>query len=138
MQVQPYLFFEGRCEEAIQFYRQALGAETEAVMRYQDSPQPCPEGMIPPGSEHKVMHAALRIGATTVMMSDGRCSGSPDFRGIALTLDAADDAEAKRLFNGLSDGGQVTMPLGRTFFAASFGMVTDRFGVPWMVIHHPA
>ena len=134
MQVQPYLFFDGRCEEALTFYRNVLGAEIGMMMRWKDSPEPCPEGTIPPGSENKVMHAALQIGGTTVMASDGRCGGAPNFQGFSLSLDAADDVEAKRLFDALSDGGQVQMPLGKTFFASSFGMVADRFGVSWMVI----
>jgi PhnB protein len=134
MQVQPYLFFDGRCEEAIEFYRKALGAEVGMLMRFKDSPEPCPEGMVPPGAENKVMHAVLRVGDTTVMASDGRCTGAPQFQGFSLSLDAKDDVDAKRLFDALSDGGQVQMPLGETFFASSFGMVADKFGVPWMVI----
>lgn len=134
MQVQPYLFFDGRCEEAIEFYRKALGAEVGMLMRFKDSPEPCPEGMVPPGAENKVMHAALRVGDTTVMASDGRCTGAPQFQGFSLSLDAKDDVDAKRLFDALSDGGQVQMPLGETFFASSFGVVADKFGVPWMVI----
>jgi PhnB protein len=134
MQVQPYLFFDGRCEEALDFYRKALGAQVGMMMRWKDSPEPCPEGTIPPGSENKVMHASVQIGGTTVMASDGRCGGAPTFQGFSLSLDAASDAEAKRLFDALSDGGQVQMPLGKTFFASSFGMVADKFGVPWMVI----
>ena len=134
MQVQPYLFFDGRCEEAIEFYRKALGAEVGMLMRFTDSPDPCPEGMVPPGAENKVMHAALRIGSTTVMASDGRCTGKPNFQGFGLSVDAANDAEAKRLFDALSDGGQVQMPLGETFFASQFGMIADKFGVLWMVI----
>jgi PhnB protein len=134
MQVQPYLFFDGRCEEAIEFYRKALGAEVGMLMRFKDSPEPCPEGMVPPGAENKVMHAALRVGDTTVMASDGRCTGAPQFQGFSLSLDAKDNVDAKRLFDALSDGGQVQMPLGETFFASSFGMVADKFGVPWMVI----
>ncbi len=134
MHVQPYLFFDGRCEEAIAFYRTALGAEVEMLMRFKDSPEPPPEGMLPPGSADKVMHAALKIGDTTVMASDGRCGGAPSFQGVSLTLDAADDAQARQLFDALSDGGQVQMPLTNTFFASSFGMVADRFGVSWMII----
>jgi PhnB protein len=134
MQVQPYLFFDGRCEEALDFYRKALGAQVGMMMRWKDSPEPCPEGTIPPGSENKVMHASVQIGGTTVMASDGRCGGAPTFQGFSLSLDAASDAEAKRLFDALSDGGQVQMPLGKTFFASSFGLVADKFGVPWMVI----
>jgi PhnB protein len=134
MQVQPYLFFDGRCEEAIEFYRKAIGAEVAMLMRWKDSPEP-PEGTIPPGNENKVMHASLRIGEATVMATDGRCTGAPAFQGFALSLDAKSDAEARRLFDALADGGQVQMPLGETFFASSFGMVADRFGVGWMVIH---
>jgi len=134
MQVQPYLFFDGRCEEAIEFYRKAVGADVGMLMRYKDSPEPCAEGMVPPGSENKVMHAAMQIGGTTVMASDGRCTGAAKFQGFSLSLEAANDAEARRLFDALGDGGQVQMPLGKTFFASSFGMVADRFGVSWMVI----
>lgn len=135
MQVQPYLFFDGRCEEAIEFYRQAIGAEVGMLMRFKDAPpDACPEGAMPAGVENKVMHAALKIGGTTVMASDGRNTGNPNFQGFALSLDAANDAEAKRLFDALSDGGEVRMPLDKTFFASSFGMVADKFGVGWMVI----
>jgi PhnB protein len=134
MQVQPYLFFDGRAEEAIEFYRKTLGAEVQMLMRFKDSPEPSPEGMVPPGAENKVMHASLRIGDTMVMASDGHCAGKPSFQGFGLTLEVASDAEAKRLFEALGDGGKVQMPLGKTFFASSFGMVFDRFGVMWMVI----
>ncbi|MCW5745500.1 MAG: VOC family protein [Alphaproteobacteria bacterium] len=134
MPVQPYLFFEGRCEEAIEFYRAALGAEVSMLLRYKDSPDPLPPGMIPAGGETKVMHASFRIGDTEVMASDGRCSGKPAFQGFALSVSAANEAEADRLFAGLSEGGQVQMPLGKTFFSPRFGMVADRFGVSWMVI----
>lgn len=134
MQVQPYLFFDGRCEEAIGFYCQALGAEVTMLMRFKDSPEPQQPGMVPPGAEDKVMHASLRIGDTAVMASDGRCLGQPAFQGFALSLTAADDAEAERLFAALADGGQVQMPLSKTFFSSRFGMVADRFGVGWMVI----
>jgi PhnB protein len=134
MQVQPYLFFEGRAEEAIEYYRKALGAEVQTLLRFKDSPEPHPPGMVPPGAENKVMHANFRIGDTQVMASDGRCGGKANFQGFALTLDARDGAEAERLFKALADGGQVQMPLAKTFFASHFGMVTDRFGVTWMVI----
>jgi PhnB protein len=134
MQIQPYLFFEGRCEEAIELYRKALGAEVEMLMRIKDSPEPTPPGMHPPGSENKVMHASLRIGGARVMASDGRCSGKPAFQGFSLSLDAKDEAEAKRWFAALSAGGEVRMPLGKTFFSPCFGMLADRFGVPWMII----
>jgi PhnB protein len=134
MLVQPYLFFEGRCEEALDFYRRTLGAEVDMLMRYKDSPDPCPEGMIPPGAGDKVMHASFRIGESTLMASDGRCSGQPAFQGFSQSLTVADEAEADRVFAALGDGGVVVMPLGKTFFSPRFGMVADRFGVSWMVI----
>ena len=134
MPIEPYLFFNGRCEEAIEFYRKALGAEVVGLMRNKESPEPPPPGMLPPGSENKVMHANLRIRGATLMASDGRCSGATSFEGFSLSLAAKDDADAERLFAALSEGGQVQMPLSKTFFATRFGMVADRFGVPWMVI----
>jgi PhnB protein len=137
MQVQPYLFFEGRCEEAIEFYRKALGAEVTMLLRFKDSPEPHQPGMIPPGAENKVMHANLRIGDSTVLASDGHCAGQPNFQGFFLSLTARNDAEAQRLFAALADGGQVRMPLGKTFFSSSFGMVADRFGVGWMIYVAP-
>jgi PhnB protein len=133
MQVQAYLFFDGRCEEAVEFYRGALGAEVEMLLRYKDSPEPPPPGMVPPGSENRVMHASLRIGETTVMASDGECQGRPSFQGFSLSLALTDVAQADRYFNALADGGQVQMPLAETFWSPRFGMVTDRFGVSWMV-----
>jgi PhnB protein len=133
MQVQPYLFFDGRCEEAIAFYQRALGAKVEMLMRFRENPDPQP-GMCPPGSEDKVMHASLRIGEAVVMVSDGLAAGKPDFKGFSLSLDAKDEPEADRLFGALAQGGQVRMPLGKTFFSPRFGMLTDRFGVGWMVI----
>jgi PhnB protein len=137
MQVQPYLFFDGRCEDAIDFYRSTLGAEVEMLMRFRDSPDPPPPGMIPPGGENKVMHAALRIGDATVLASDGRCLGKPSFQGFALSLTVSSEAEANRMFASLADGGQVQMPLAKTFFSSRFGMVADRFGVSWMVYVAP-
>lgn len=134
MQIQPYLFFDGRCEEAIEFYRQALGAEVTMLMRFKDSPEPSQPGMMPPGCEEKVMHASLRIGDATVLASDGRCLGQPSFQGFALSITAPDDAQAERLFAALGEGGQVQMPMSKTFFSSHFGMVADRFGVGWMVI----
>ena len=134
MKVEPYLFFDGRCEEAIEFYRKALGVEVQMLMRYKDSPEPAQPGMVPPGAENKIMHATLRIGDTTVMASDGHCTGKPKFDGFALSITAASEAEAERVFKALGDGGKVQMPLTKTFFSPSFGMLADRFGVPWMVI----
>jgi PhnB protein len=132
VQVQPYLFFDGRCEEAIEFYRGALGAKVEMLMRFKESPEP---EHLPPGADpDKVMHCCLRIGEASVMASDGMCQGQASFQGFALTLTAADEAEADRLFGALAEGGQVKMPLGKTFFSPRFGMVADRFGVSWMII----
>jgi len=134
MHIQPYLTFDGRCEEAVDFYRKVLGAEVSMLMRFKDSPEPPAPGMVPAGAENKVMHASFRIGDTTVMASDGRCLGKPTFQGFSLSLTVADDATAERVFAALRDGGQVQMPLAKTFFSSRFGMVADRFGVSWMII----
>jgi PhnB protein len=134
MQVQPYLFFDGRTEEAIEFYRSKLGAKVEMLMRFKDSPEPAQPGMVPPGAENKVMHSCFRIGDTAVMASDGRCTGKPSFQGFSLSITVSNEAEAERLFAALGDGGQVQMPLAKTFFSPRFGMVADRFGVSWMVV----
>ena len=133
-QVQPYLFFDGRCEEAIEFYKSALGAKVDMMMRFKDSPEPVPAGMCAPGSDDKVMHAALRIGDTVVMASDGMAGGKPEFKGFSLSVNAANEAEANKMFGALGKGGKVVMPLGKTFYSPRFGMVTDKFGVGWMVI----
>jgi PhnB protein len=133
MHIESYLFFNGRCEEAIEFYKRALGAEVLMLMRNKDSPEPPPPGTMPPGSENKVMHATLRIGTSNLMLSDGYCDGKPAFTGFSLSLDAATEAEAERLFGALSDGGTVQVPLAKTFWSPKFGMLTDRFGVGWMV-----
>jgi PhnB protein len=130
MLVQPYLMFDGRCEEALEFYRRAIGAEVTTLLRWKDSPDP---RMKMPGAEDKVMHSQLRIGDTTIMASDGQCQGKPDFHGFSLSVTAADVAEADRLFAALGEGGQVQMPLSETFFSPRFGMLADRFGVPWMI-----
>jgi PhnB protein len=134
MQVQPYLFFDGRCEEAVEFYKSKLGAKVEMLMRFKDSPEPAQPGMVPPGAENKVMHSCFRIGDTAVMASDGRCMGKPSFQGFSLSLTAPNEAEAERLFATLGEGGQVQMPMAKTFFSPRFGMVADRFGVSWMVV----
>jgi len=127
----PYLFFDGRAAEAIEYYRQALDAEVAMVMRFRDNPSPEHN---PPGSDDKVMHSCVTIGGGPVMISDGNCAGSPRFSGFSLTYDAKDEADAKRRFDALARGGQVEMPLGETFFAKAFGTVKDKFGVSWMVI----
>src|SRR5215467_11801712 len=132
MLVQSYLSFEGRCEEAIEFYRRAVGAEVLGLMRFKDSPEPAPESKQPPGSENKVLHAAFKIGETTVLASDGYCSGKTEFKGFGLAIWVKDIAAADKVFAALSDGGQVTLPLAKTFWSPRFGMVVDRFGVCWM------
>ena len=133
MQVQPYLFFDGRCEEALEFYRDAVGAKVEALMRFKDSPEPPPADCAPVGAD-KVMHASMRIGDSQVMVSDGDARGRPEFKGFSLSLTVADADEAQRRFAALGEGGQVAVPLGKTFFSPGFGMLVDRFGVHWMVL----
>ena len=134
MQVQSYLFFNGRCEEAIEFYKKTLGAKVEMLMRFKEAPG---DHKCSPGTEEKVMHSCLRIGETAVMASDGMAQGKPEFKGFSLTINPKDKAEADRLFGALSDGGQVHQPLVETFFSPRFGMLTDRFGVGWMVYVTP-
>jgi len=131
MPIEPYLFFEGRCDEALAFYQRALGAKVEMLMRYRENPQPDAN---PHGSADKVMHASFRVGDAVVMASDGRCTGKPSFHGFALSLSAKDEAEARICFGALAEGGQVQMPIAKTFYSPAFGMVTDKFGVLWMVI----
>ena len=132
-----YLFFNGRAEEAIEFYKSALGAEVEMLMRVKESPDPPPPGMYPPNSGDKVMHASLRLNGKVLMISDGVPDGRTAFKGFSLSLSVPDGKEADRLFNALSPGGSVQMPLGKTFFSPRFGMVTDRFGVQWMLTVPP-
>ena len=134
MKVEPYLFFNGHCEEAVEFYKKSLGAEVTMLMRFKDSPEPHPPGTVPPGAENNVMHASFRIGDTTVMASDGCSTGETNFQGITLSLAVANEAEAERKFTALADGGKVQQPLIQTFFASRFGMLEDRFGVGWMVM----
>src|SRR5262249_43650112 len=133
MRVEPYLFFNGSCEEAVEFYKKALGAKVVMLMRYKDSPEPHAPDKLPAGSENKVMHVSFRVGDTTVMASDGFCTGQTDFQGFSLSLTVVHETEADRVFTALADGGQVQMPLNKTFWSPRFGMVTDRFGVGWMV-----
>ena len=137
MTIQPYLHFEGRCEEAIEFYKSKLGAVVVMMMRFKDNPEPPPAGTQPPGVENKIMHANLTIGGSTVLLSDGRMQGSPAFQGFSLSLTVKTVAESEKLFAALGDGGQVKMPLMKTFFSPSFGMVADRFGVSWLVYVAP-
>ena len=134
MAIEPYLNFDGRCEEAIEFYKKALSAEVLMLMRFSDSPEPPPADKMAPGTEDKVMHACMSIGGTNVMASDGYCQGKGGFNGITLSLSVKDEAAADKAFNALAAGGQIHMPLGKTFFSPRFGMVADKFGVPWMII----
>jgi PhnB protein len=131
MQVQPYLFFDGRTDEALDFYKKAVGATPKMLMRFKDAPD---QSMVTPQSKDKVMHAAVDIGDTTVLMSDGECNGKTEFKGFSLAYSARNEAEANKVFGALSEGGQVRMPLTKTFFSPSFGMLTDKFGVGWMIL----
>ena len=131
--IQPYLFFNGTCEEAVEFYRKTLGAEVQMIMRYKESPEPPPPGRVPPGYENKIMHTSFRIGQTTVMASDGCSNEKAKFEGFSLALSVANEAEADRVFAALSAGGKVEMPLTKTFWSPRFGMLEDRFGIGWMV-----
>jgi PhnB protein len=134
MHVLPYLYFNGRCEEAFGFYRRALGAEITALLRFKESPEPHPPGALPPGHEDKVMHGELRIGESTLFASDGDRQGPSAFEGISLTIATDDVAQTDRFFAALSDGGQVRLPPTQTFFSPRFAMVTDRFGVGWLLM----
>jgi PhnB protein len=134
--IRPYLFFDGRCEEAIEFYKSALGAEALMLMRFRENPDPQP-GMIPPGSEDKIMHACLKIRGAELLLSDGMCGGNPKFGGVSISLSVPSPAEAQKAFSALAEAGEVQMPLAPTFFSPSFGMVVDKFGVSWMVYTLP-
>jgi PhnB protein len=131
MKIQPYLMFDGRCEEALDFYKKAAGAKVEMLLRWKDGPD---KSMCKPGNEDKIMHMQFKIGDTTVMASDGDNTGKPNFQGFALALHTKDEAEVEKLFNALSEGGKVTMPLTKTFFSPRFGMLADKFGVNWMLL----
>ena len=130
--IEPYLFFGGRCEEALAFYGKTIGAKVDFMMRYKESPEAPPPGMLPAGYENKIMHTTFRIGKSVLMGSDG-CGETLEFKGFSLSLAAADEAEAKRAFDALAEGGEVKMPLTKTFWSPCFGMLTDRFGMGWMI-----
>ena len=138
--IQPYLFFNGNCEQAVEFYKKALGAEVQLMMRYKDSPEPHPPGMLPPNFGDKIMHVTLQVGGAILMASDDCMAKSSHFEGFSLALSVATEAEADSAFNALAAGGQVKMPLTKTFWAPKFGMLTDKFGIGWMVsvMHKPA
>lgn len=131
--IQPYLMFNGRCEEALEFYQKAVGAEIDFLMRFNESPEPCGDGQLPPGCEDKVMHASFRIGVSVIMASDGMCAGQANYDGFSLAYNVKSEAEVDKVFNALADGGVVKMPLAKTFWSPRFGMLTDRFGINWMV-----
>ena len=135
--VQTYVCFDGRCEEALEFYKKAIGAEVGRLLRFKDSPEPPAPGCAAPGTENKIMHTQFRVGQTIIMASDGRCTGKANFQGFSLALTVKTDAEAEKYFKALSEGGQVQMPLAKTFFSSSFGMVADKFGISWMVLVTP-
>lgn len=136
MHIQPYLFFNGRCEEAIEFYKTAVGAEVEMLMRHKDGPMP-PPGRLPEGCEQKIMHASFRVGDSSVMASDGMCDGKSIFNGFSLSIALASEADVRAVFAKLSDGGNIQMPVEKTFWSPAFGMLIDRFGVSWMVTVAP-
>jgi len=131
--IQPYLFFNGRCEEAVEFYRKALGAQVDFMMRHKESPEKPPPGMVPPGFEDKIMHVSFRVGDTVVMASDGCATEKPQFEGFSLSISVPTEAEVDRIFKALSEGGTVKMPPAKTFWSPRFGMLEDRFGIGWMV-----
>jgi PhnB protein len=131
MPLQPYLFFDGRCDEALDFYKKAVDAKVDMLMRFKDAPD---QSMVKPESRDKVMHAAVHIGDAQVLMSDGHCQGTAKFQGFGLAVSVKDEAEADKMFGALADGGQVNMPMAKTFFSPRFGMVADKFGVLWMVM----
>lgn len=136
--IQPYIFFNGSCEQAIEFYRQALGAKVDMMIRFKESPEPPSPGTVPPGFENKIMHACFRIGQTTIMASDGDSADKAKFQGFSLSLSVPNEADADRAFHALSDDGKVKMPLNKTFFSPRFGMLEDRFGIGWMISVAPS
>lgn len=131
--VQPYIFFNGHCEEAVEFYKKAVGAEVMMMMRYKESPEPPPPGMVPPGFENKIMHTSFRVGETVVMASDGCSTDKPSFESFRLSISVSTVDEVDRIFNALAAGGQIHMPVNKTFWSPRFGMVADKFGLGWMV-----
>jgi len=135
MLVQPYLFFDGKCEEALNYYKSKLGAKVDMMMRFKESPEPASMQGLPANAGDKIMHSSFHIGDTMLMASDGMCGGKPNFQGLSLSIAVDDDATAERLFNALKADGQAQMPMSETFFASRFGVVADKFGVSWMIIH---
>lgn len=139
MPIQPYLFFEGRTEEALDFYKKTIGAQVQMLMRFKDAPADAPKSddpgcQPPPNAGDKVMHCSFKVGDSEIMASDGMCSGKSQFGGFGLSLPARDEAQVNQWFKALGEGGQVVSPVSKTFFSPAFGMVTDKFGVMWMVL----
>ena len=132
--IQPYLFFDGRCEEALEFYKKALDAHVLMLVRYKESPVPHDSKYGPPPPGDKIMHARFTVANSVVMVSDGHCAGTPKFEGFSLSITVASEADADRYFNALAEGGKVQMPLAKTFFSPRFGMLVDRFGIMWMIL----
>jgi PhnB protein len=132
MKIEPYLYLNGQAEEALAFYERALGARVEMKMRFRESPDPVPESRLPAGFENKIMHASFLIGDARVMLSDGGCLTGQAIGGFSLALQYRSEAEARRAFEALAEGGRIDMPIGPTFWSPCFGMVTDRFGIQWM------
>lgn len=130
MKIEPYLMFNGRCEEAISFYQTVLGAEVAFLMRFDEAPD---KECCPPGAEKKVMHATIMVAGNALMMSDGCCDDKPAFQGISLSISVDDIEQGRTLFEQLSEGGLIEMPYAATFWSPGFGVVRDRFGVSWMV-----
>jgi PhnB protein len=130
--VNTYLFFGGNCEEALDYYAQTLGAEVGPKMRFNESPDPIPAGVLAPGFENKIMHSELKLGGTSIFASDG-ISGESKFGGFSVSLGYGDQAEAERVFQALAADGTIGMPWGPTFFSPLFGSVTDKFGMDWMI-----
>jgi PhnB protein len=133
MVVQPYLQFDGRCEEALEFYKKTLGAHVTSIHRFKDAPPNA--AMNAPGD--KIMHVSFKIGNSEIFASDGDCKGHSKFQGISLSLTVPTEKEAHRIFAALSDGGHTQMPMAKTFFSPAFGMLADRFGVSWMILATP-
>ncbi|MCB1852433.1 MAG: VOC family protein [Gammaproteobacteria bacterium] len=131
--VNNYLFFSGRCEEALDYYCRHLGARIELLFRFGDSPEPIPEGAIPPDFDNKVMHAEFTLGDTRLFASDG-CSINGPVGGFSLALTLTVEEAVRRAFTALADGGSIVMPLEPTFWSPLYGQVNDRFGISWMVM----
>ena len=130
--VQPYVFFNGRCDEALKFYEAAIDAKVNLILRFKDSPEPVPAEQVPANFDDKIMHCCFKVCGCDIMASDG-CEEGAKFDGFSLSITVEDEATAHRYFNALAEGGKVEMPMGKTFWSPCFGMVTDQFGMSWMI-----